>query len=677
VLVPDGGATFKAERAPLEQATEFVRSSDNWFRPVNFVNAPDGTLHVLDLSREVLEAIHIPLDVVKHLDLRRGRDQGRIYRIAPKGFVYKAPPDLNARSTVELVALLKRPDAWYRDTAHRLIHERQDRAAVEPLRAIVSDPGFAFAPSRANALWSLEGLNALRDEDLLIALGDPEPRVRAQALILSEPRFDGNPALQDRALSVAADPDPTVRYQAAFSLGEMRNDWAVPALAAIARSDSADRWTRAAVLSSLATTADRMLVELLKDPEGSSFAGGFAAQSDFLGQLATIVGARNKAENVLRVLDAAAAMPDGPRKESLQRSIVLALGRGLNQAGGRLPAVGPADAGRPGFRLLSALSENSRRLALDAEAAESDRVVAIGVVGSLPRSEAGETFSELLEPRQPQAVQIAAVRALADSGGPEAGGLILERIRGFAPAVRSAAASALLRRPEWTKQLLRAIARPGGGLGVALIAPDQRGRLLKSRDQEIARLAGDVLGRTGARSRAQVIADYTPALRMPADASRGAKVFVRECRTCHKVDDQGFAVGPDLTGSPSRDPAALLVHILDPNQYVLPAYIQYVVTDTSGRTYSGMIAAETATSVTLRRGDNAQDVLLRGSIEEMAGTGQSLMPEGFEKTVSRQDMADLIAFLRASHRGGDGADPKNADDKPLDIGTLPGLIEPD
>ena len=69
-----------------EQTTEFVRSSDNWFRPVNFVNAPDGTLYVLDMSREVIEAIHIPLDVVKHLDLKRGRDQGRIYRIAPPGF---------------------------------------------------------------------------------------------------------------------------------------------------------------------------------------------------------------------------------------------------------------------------------------------------------------------------------------------------------------------------------------------------------------------------------------------------------------------------------------------------------------------------------------------------------------------------------------------------------------
>ena len=92
ILVPDG-PTFKAIRGPREQANEFVRSSDNWFRPVNFVNAPDGTLYVLDMSREVIEAIHIPLDVVKHLNLKRGRDQGRIYRIAPPGFRFSPPLD--------------------------------------------------------------------------------------------------------------------------------------------------------------------------------------------------------------------------------------------------------------------------------------------------------------------------------------------------------------------------------------------------------------------------------------------------------------------------------------------------------------------------------------------------------------------------------------------------------
>jgi hypothetical protein len=86
------------------------------------------------MSRAVIKAIHIPLDVVKHLDLKQGRDQGRIYRVTPPGFHYAPPPRLSQAKTTELVAAILRPDAWYRDTAHRLIYERQDPSAIEPLR---------------------------------------------------------------------------------------------------------------------------------------------------------------------------------------------------------------------------------------------------------------------------------------------------------------------------------------------------------------------------------------------------------------------------------------------------------------------------------------------------------------------------------------------------------------
>ncbi|MBL9084417.1 MAG: hypothetical protein JNK76_21630, partial [Planctomycetales bacterium] len=131
-LTPDG-VTFKAARA--DQNAEFVASSDNWFRPVNFTNAPDGTLHVCDMYRETIEhPWSIPDDMKGKLDLESGRDRGRIYRLAPPGFVApKAKPNLGQATTAELVKALEHPDGWWRDTAHRLIFERQDKATVEPL----------------------------------------------------------------------------------------------------------------------------------------------------------------------------------------------------------------------------------------------------------------------------------------------------------------------------------------------------------------------------------------------------------------------------------------------------------------------------------------------------------------------------------------------------------------
>ncbi|MEO1999710.1 MAG: PVC-type heme-binding CxxCH protein, partial [Planctomycetaceae bacterium] len=165
VLVPSG-VTFDSQRA--DQGTEFVRSSDNWFRPVNFVNAPDGTLYVLDMSREVLETIHVPLDVTKFLDFTRGRQHGRIYRLAPPDFRYPGPPRLGAADAAALVAALDSPHGWWRDTAHRLIYERQDLEAVEPLRHVLTDGRRPVA--RLYALYALDGLAQLTDSDLLTAL---------------------------------------------------------------------------------------------------------------------------------------------------------------------------------------------------------------------------------------------------------------------------------------------------------------------------------------------------------------------------------------------------------------------------------------------------------------------------------------------------------------------------
>ena len=194
--------------------------------------------------------------------------------------------------------------------------------------------------------------------------------------------------------------------------------------------------------------------------------------------------------------------------------------------------------------------------------------------------------------------------------------------------------------------------------------------LLKHRSRAIRQLAEQLLASAAANPRKQVVAAYESALELAGDQDRGAQVFQRECLACHRMGEEGHAIGPNLAASPSRDPAALLVHILDPNQYVLPDYIQYALLDRNGRTFTGMIAAQTATSVTLKREKDATETLLRQNIEEMVSTDKSLMPDGFEQKINVQQMADLLAYLQAAHSG------QAADEPPLDIGTIPGLVEP-
>ncbi|MFP6576716.1 MAG: PVC-type heme-binding CxxCH protein, partial [Pirellulaceae bacterium] len=120
------GVTFQSQRA--DPQAEFIASSDNFFRPVNFINAPDGTLHVVDMYREVVEGPSwVPEDLKKQglVDVLGATDRGRIYRLSPPGFKVPAAPRLAAISSTDLVPYLEHANAWYRETAQRLLIERQ------------------------------------------------------------------------------------------------------------------------------------------------------------------------------------------------------------------------------------------------------------------------------------------------------------------------------------------------------------------------------------------------------------------------------------------------------------------------------------------------------------------------------------------------------------------------
>jgi putative membrane-bound dehydrogenase-like protein len=640
LLVPDG-PTFKSVRG--EPKTEFVRSGDNWFRPVNFVNAPDGTLYVLDMSREILEAIHIPLDVLKFLDLANGRDSGRIYRMAPPGFKYPGTPSLGKAAAADLVKALESPHGWWRDTAQRLICERQEQAAIEPLRRLVRKG--ALAQARVHALWSLHGLKALSDGDLIVGLRDTVPGVRENAVRLAETRLKDSAALRTKVIAMTGDGDARVRLQVAFTLGEVKNPAAVTALIRLAREQAENAWMRTAIFSSVTESAPAVLAGLLAD---AKFAANSAGPLDML---ASIVGVRNRPEELEETLLTIAGA------KTAKDRLLLSLGQGLKRAGARLPS----DAMSPGSKFAAQRLGAALKISLESKN-QAERAAAIKLLGCYAFRRTRLALGRLLEPGQPQEIQLAAVRALGEQPDEEVAGLLLRGWRDHVPAVQTALIQALLLRESWTLALLESAAK--GQL--AQVEPARRELLLKHRNPAIRAAARKHFGDDPLNPRKQVIAEYEPVLKLAGDSRRGHNVFAKNCSVCHKVRNEGFAVGPDLVSPSQRDPAALLVHILDPNRYVAPNYLQYVIVDKNGRVLTGAIAAETATSVTLRREKNQQDTLLRSEIDEMTSTGRSLMPEGFEKQIDRQEMADLLAFL-VSIQGPPA----------LDIGTEGGMVEPE
>jgi hypothetical protein len=337
----------------------------------------------------VIEAIHIPLDVVKHLDLRRGREQGRVYRIAPSGFTPPPPPRLSRATTPELVATLDSPNSWSRDTAHRLIFERQDTTATAALRRLLSRGSTPVA--RVLALWSLDGLKTLSNDDIVNSLKDQSSRVVEQGVRLAEARLEASAVLLEPVVALAGSDDPRVRFSVALTLGVSKDPRAVAALAAIARRDVHDRWTRLAVLASSNETADQLLAELATAPAFAAAREGPA----FLESLAGIVGARNRPNEVGFVRDAVAAS-----EPSLARRLVLGMGRGLSQVGGRLD---------PEVEVVARFVVRAEAEARDEAAAEATRIEAVAFLACLPYARVSRVLDDLLEPQCPGAVQVAAL----------------------------------------------------------------------------------------------------------------------------------------------------------------------------------------------------------------------------------------------------------------------------
>src|SRR5262249_30208451 len=149
-----------------------------------------------------------------------------------------------------------------------------------------------------------------------------------------------------------------------------------------------------------------------------------------------------------------------------------------------------------------------------------------------------------------------------------------------------------------------------------------------------------------AADRAALLEKYASSARMDANAKNGRVIFEKNCATCHRVSNVGINVGPDVGDNYNRTPQALLLSILDPNRAVDNNYFGYTVSTQDGRILTGIITAETASSITLKQPEGKVEVVLRTDIDELKGSGLSLMPVGLEKNITVEQMADLITFLK-------------------------------
>lgn len=623
-LTPDG-VGFKATR--IDQETEFVRSKDNWFRPVQFANGPDGCLHILDMYRETIEhPKSLPPEIKQHLDLTSGRDRGRLYRVTPERFTAVPVPNLNEVPTPDLVAFLDHANPWHRETASRLLHERI--AAGDASAEVAVQNQYALSQTALGSIYSLYALAPQwkgRAGVINLALQHPEAHVRRHALRLAE-TVSNSERVRRSLVQLVADPDPGVRYQFAFTLGELPVELRTLPLVHLLSRDGGDPWMQTAALSSLHDGASDVLSLLLDNDDVLAS----PATKGPLVPLARLIG-RQKNYGEIGWLLSAFQRPK-PAMAGVSEVLLPELAAG-NPRLFRTHVRGALD------RLVA----NARTMADDEAAAPATRAGAVKLLRFENWEDVAELLTQAVEPQQPAEVQSAAIAVLGTYTVREPIFLLLDRWQRFSPAVRREAEEVVCTRPDGVLALLDRL--EAGAIQPADLTAGRLQLLQASSDAEVKRRATALLAKLGTSSRQTLVEQYREAMNRRGDAERGRAVFRKTCAVCHKLENFGYELGPNLATMKNRGPEAIVLNVLDPNREVNPQFQSYLAVTTDGLTHTGMIQSETATAVTLSRGENKTETLLRSDIDELKSTSLSLMPEGLEKEIDVAALADLLAYL--------------------------------
>ncbi len=666
------GIVFQAKRA--DETVEFVASTDTWFRPVNFVNAPDGTLHVLDMYREYIEhPWSIPDDIHAMLDLENGRDRGRIYRLEPPKFKASPSPRLGTATDEELVSMLDHTNAWWRETAHRLLIERNSRASRFSLKRLWMT---ASTQGRIHLLWVLASLNELDESALLLAMSDPVSEVREQAIeIVTRLLRTASPivstSVSDALIRSSDDPDIRVRFRGAIAIGDLKTDAASDALVRIALRDASDPWMRAAILSSPPDLTYPIVKKYLSAFLNSSTK--FPAAT-FSGEAMSILGAQGSPEVLSAVFQQVDTLEpffralngtklpsiDSNSKQatSLQKigtsvsnpsgveaveSMWTGLLTGLRRNGKSLREVFK-DSNSSVTAIVAKKTVSAKGTLDDEESTESARILAFQWLGYESWDNAKATLLKVLDASPKPPVQAAAVQAISRYREPEVASALLSRWKSYTPTVREAVFSALLARKERILELLNAVADKK--ISISTIDASRKSQIMAFNDKEVQERSKELFQLSINHDRATVVEKYRRALEMQGDSGRGNQLYTKHCAACHRWKGQGVELGPNLETVQNWDGDRIILNMFDPHREVAGQYLSYSVLLKDGRTLTGTISDETATSISLKQKEVAPQTILLSEIEQIANSGISLMPNGLEEQLTLQDTADLLKALK-------------------------------
>jgi putative membrane-bound dehydrogenase-like protein len=637
-VLETNGTTFIARRAADEMDREFLAAKDPWFRPVNTATGPDGALYIADFYRPWVEHPQWVADerARKSVDFSVGKEYGRIYRVIAKENSNKqasVPTTLKAMTNDQLLELLSWPNAWQRETAQRLL---VDRGTVDLAQVHSHAKNGKSELERLHAYAVLYELCKQGDETsrrMSSMLDDPSAAIRRMGLqwtgnLLGESTANDD-AWFEKTLRLVDDADPAVRFQAICALGYFTSKPTVPALAKSFQKYGSDSWIRQAIFSSMGEHAAEFIQEVARLTDKPDEFDHSQLQWLLLVVASTNNDQQLKFESLYDALTS--------NRDYWQSLIAL----GLSRQHGTAWVTEFANTNKLFQQRLTRLPEDA-----SPQKPLSDRLLALGMMEFYDSANCQETLAESLALDQPLLVQQWAVRSAAGLKSDSRTALLIDTLSKASPNIRRTIVDSLITRQELASKLAASI--HDGKVQWAELDSLQRQLLLNRLNATDRKNLEELVTARTAVDRNELLSTYVNAYSDKPDFELGKKMFVQHCQSCHAIGQAGNRVGPDLTAVAGRLPSDIIVDVLDPNRSVAADGFGYAILTKDDEVLSGLIAGETSTSVTLKKAGGELVSVLRDDIQELRHLGKSLMPEGFERSLSPKELASLVAYLKSN-----------------------------
>lgn len=674
------GSSYTWHKQQGREETEFIRSKDMWFRPIETRIGPDGALYVLDFYNQAV--IHNDTRGPDHNEVnaavRPDRDHyfGRIWRIEHKDAKKLAVPDLSKASVRELAKALESPNRTLRMTADRLIFERitsrDDHETTELVGPLTKQGPDEM---RIAALWALVKGGEFSTGSLTTMMSDVSAEVRRNAALAAEYQLARRGSvttvikgetvrlldidqIQDKLAALTSDPEAKVRLAALRGLaaGEPKDSLAKAIINAWPKLD--DDFQKSAAVAAASRNPPAVLAAAFDNADP-------AALTPLISAVAKNLDADTAGKLVISMAD----KPDGA--ETIKRTVLETLGRNAKEVPTTSPNLSMAlgkllDSNLSGAVLPLAakwdkdgvLKEQVKKLSIrlldslkDGNSPVDSRVAAarnlIDLRGTNP--EILPTLLAQLSATNNADFQHGLIGVLGESDDASVGAALTKAFPKLPAKVQTVAFDAVLKRADWSNAFLDAV--KAKEIDLTTLGPANTSRLRSHPDKAVAKRAVKLLDEINplVKAKKDAIEKLFPIASQKGDAKRGKELFTTTCAICHNFHGAGAEIGPILTGMGTHGASELITAIVDPNAEVDPSFVQWNIETKDGQAYAGVIASENPTSITLKSLAGVQEVKT-ADIKSRVNTHRSLMPEGFEG-LGGEALRDIITYLQVEDGG--------------------------